>query len=119
MLRQSGHELDPVDVELLPVLEPVLSTAVVSPVDPAGTVVISGVLEKPDEPEAGAWQAASTAKSVSRGQLGLMRRSLARPGSTWLPPVTLRPGGPTGDRLGATTRAFLAGVAVMQTCGGL
>lgn len=73
-------ELDPVDVELLPALEPVLSTAVVSPVDPAGTVVISGVLEKPDEPEAGAWQPASTASSVSRGRRGPMGRSLARPG---------------------------------------
>lgn len=110
-------EVDPAAVELLPALEPVLSAAVVSPVDPTGAVVISGVLENPVEPEAGAWQAASTAKSVSRGQLGLMRRSLARPGSTWLPPVPLRPGGPTGDRLGATTRAFLARVAVMVGLG--
>jgi len=57
----------------------------VSLVDPAGTVVISGVLEKPDEPEAGAWQAPSTASSVSPGRRGPMGRSLARLGSAWLP----------------------------------
>lgn len=65
-------EVDPAEVELLPALEPVLSTAVVSPVDPAGIVVISGVLEKPDELEVGAWQAPSMASSISRGRRGLM-----------------------------------------------
>jgi len=65
-------DVDDATAEPPPALEPVLSTAAVSPVDPAGTVVISGVLENPDEPEAGAWQAPSTARSVSRGRRGLM-----------------------------------------------
>ena len=70
----------PDDVELLPVLVPVLSAAVVS-VEPAGTVVVGGVLEKPDESEVGAWQAPTMASNVSRGQRVLMRRILARSGS--------------------------------------
>ena len=49
-------EVDPDVVEPLPALAPVLSAAVVS-VDPTGTVVIAGVLEKPDESAVGAWQA--------------------------------------------------------------
>lgn len=55
-----------------------LSTAAVSPVDP-GTIVIAGVPENPDEPEAGAWQAPSTASSVSRGRLGLMGAQFRAP----------------------------------------
>jgi len=42
-------------------------------------------VEQPDDPEAGAWQAPSTASSVSPGRRGPMGRSLARPGSAWLP----------------------------------
>ena len=59
-------------IDVLPAPGPVLSTPAVSPVEPAGTVVISGVLENPDELEVGAWQAPSTASSVSSDRRGLM-----------------------------------------------
>lgn len=83
-LTPDSPELDaPDEVELFPAVVPVLSAAVV-PVDP-GTVVTPGVLEKPDESAVGTWQAPSTASSISRGGLGLIGRSLARPGSVRLP----------------------------------
>ena len=112
-------EVDPVDVELLPAPEPVLSIAVVSPVDPAGTVVISGVLENPDEPEAGAWQAPSMASSVSLGRRGLIGTQFSAPGVGMATPVTFALAGPTGDRLRATTRGFCgdAPSAVYLDCG--
>lgn len=47
-------ELDePADADVLPPLELVVSAATVSPVDPAGVVVITGVVEKPDESAVG------------------------------------------------------------------
>ena len=71
-------EVDPADVELLPAPGPVLSTADESLVELAETVVISGAVEKPDEPEGGAWQALTMASSISRGRRGRWRWSTDR-----------------------------------------
>lgn len=75
-----SFESDPADVELLPALGPVLLSTAESSVELAEAVVIAGAVEKPDVPEAGAWQALIMASSSSRGWLGLIRRILARRG---------------------------------------